>query len=164
MKYTFNSLKAGTATITSKTLPTYQMMADYLVTDDAFKNGTVDEAFQAITTFANKYKEYLITAGDITFHYDEGNLVVTTTGYEWYKSMLNSAGNLIINYETDYAKLMDFLFITTSQEIIVENIEIKSFRITRTSADLELFDTLTNNGNVLNRQNMIEFFGMNLEN
>lgn len=163
IKYTFNSLKAGTSTITSKALPTYQMMIDYLATDDVFKNGTVAEAYSAITAFANKYKDYLILAGDIIEQVDGENVTITTEGYEWYKSMLNSSGNFIINYETDYIKLMNFLFITVSQDIVVENIEIKSFRITRTAADLELFDTLTNDGKLLNRQNMIEYFGMNLE-
>ena len=162
-KYTFNSLRAGTSTITSKTLPTYQMYLDYLAADEIFNTDT-NLGYSAVTDFANKYINYLITAGNIIeIDNGDGTFTVSTEGYEWYKTMLNSSGKFIINYPTDYTKLMNFLFITTSQEIIVENIEIQSFRISTSALDLDLFDTVTYNGQPLNRQNMISLFGMNLQ-
>lgn len=165
IRYTFNSLKAGTSTITSKTLPTYQMYLDYLVADNIFNTNIGPEGYNAVTDFANKYIEYLKTAGEIDpIKNESGDIIgVTTAGYEWYKTMLNSSGRLIINYPTDYAKLMDFLFVTVSQEIIVENVEITNFRITRTSMDLDLFDTVDYNGQALNRNNLIKLLGISLE-
>lgn len=157
-EYTFKSLKAGTATITSRTLPTYQMYADYLVADEAFNTQiATGEGFRAVTEFANKYIDYLIYSGEIIVL---GDGTVTTTGNEWYKSVIsreNNLGNFVISTTNDYTTLMDFLWITVSQEITVENVELTKMNVSENNKSINLFETVK-----LDRDQLKTYFGIKL--
>ena len=99
IRYTFKTLQAGTSTITSKTLPTYQMYLDYLEADTIFKTD-VSQGFMAVTNFANKYLDYIKQCGEIVV--DSETNTVSTTGYNWYKEKSTQDGRLVINREADY--------------------------------------------------------------
>lgn len=162
IRYTFNSLKSGTSTITSKTLPTYQMYLDYLEADNLFNTEiSSGQGYIAVTNFAKKYVDYIIVAGDIV-ELPDGT--VSTEGNEWYKGILEkNKGNFIINTPLDYNNLLNYLFVTTSQEIVIENVELKAFKVSTDALNLDLFETLKYNNQPLTRENLIKLFGIKLE-
>lgn len=159
IRYTFKTLQAGTSTITSKTLPTYQMYLDYVEADTIFKTD-VSQGFMAVTNFANKYLDYIKQCGEIVV--DNETNTVSTTGYNWYKEKSTQDGRLVINREADYYALMDLMFITASQDIVVENVEITDFRVGNTVVNLNLFESLNYNGQELTRENLTKLFNIKL--
>ncbi len=159
VRYTFKTLKAGTTVITSKTLPTYQMYLDYVEADTIFNND-IGQGFMAVTTFANKYLDYILKCGEV--YYDEETGEVSTTGFEFYKNHLVD-GRFVINSEAAYTELMQIMFITTSQEITVENVELTNFVVNNRNLELPLFEDLLYNGRELNRQNLKDLFEIELE-
>lgn len=159
VRYTFKTLKSGTTVITSKTLPTYQMYLDYVEADTVFNND-IGQGFMAVTTFANKYLDYILKCGEI--FYDEETGEVSTTGSRFFNNHIVDK-RFVINSEAAYTELMDIMFITTSKEITVENVELTNFVVNNRNLELPLFEDLLYNGKELNRQNLKDLFEIELE-
>ena len=144
--------------IQAKAFKTYAVQRDFLEMQANFEDHIAPNVneYQIFCNFVEKYKSYIIESEE---------------GESFLEQITNSVGDIQINTLEGYNTAMSYLYVYSSADVILEDIDITSMNTEKTSVSFGLHSNTytTEEGNVvtydlnnLSKEDVISIFGINL--